>query len=329
MLASRLPSPPLPLANRVGALGEAADPMEYYEDIGRRTRSEIVDRLPREWSFAGKRILDFGCGAGRTLRHFVAEAAEAEIWGCDMDEPSISWLSEHLCPPFQIFLNDPQPPLDQPSSSFDLIWGISVFTHLTDSWSSWLTELHRILNTNGLLYLTFMGQGMSEIVAGEHWDEDKVGMNVLKYGQSWDLGGPMVMHSPWWIEEHWGRGFEIVSLSPDGFACGASTGHGSVLMRKRDVPVTAGFFEQIRPEHPRESLALMHNIKQLHAEADALRAESGHFGSLLSQSSQHGDQLTAEIADLRRRLSIIENSKSWALTRPLRSVAHRIRDARR
>jgi SAM-dependent methyltransferase len=329
MLAPSLPYPPLALANRVGSLEHADEPMAYYDEIGRRTRDEILSRLPDDWSFAGKSVLDFGCGAGRTLRHFAAEAAEAEIWGCDLDEPSVRWLQDNLCPPFQVFLNDEDPPLGPDDSSFDLVWGISVFTHLSDNWSSWLVELHRILDSKGLLYLTFMGRGMSQIVAGEPWDEDQTGMNVLKYGQSWDLGGPMVIHSPWWIEEHWGRGFEILSLSQDGFACPPSTGHGSVLMRKRDVPVTPELFEQVNPGNPRELLALMHNVAQLKAESQTLRTESGHFNSLLSQNVVQREQLEAQLVDLQRRLEAVEGSRSWALTRPMRSIAHRVRAAKR
>lgn len=329
MLEPRLPYPPLELANRVGSLEGADQPMEYYEELGRRTRAEIVDRLPPDWSFADKRILDFGCGAGRTLRHFAGETAESEVWGCDIDEPSVRWLSDNLCPPFQVFVNAPEPPINQASSSFDLIWGISVFTHLTDSWSRWLVELHRILGSDGLLFLTFMGSGMSELITGEPWDEDGVGMNVLKYGQSWDVGGPMVMHSPWWIEEHWGRGFEILSLSPAGFACEPSIGQGSVMMRKRDLPVTSEMLEQMTPGDERESLALARSVKQLHAESAVLRDESGYLNSLLGQSLEQRRILEAQVSALDGRLSTLENSRSWNLTRPLRSIAHQIRAARR
>ena len=323
-----LPFPPLELAHRVGSLEGAADPMEYYDQLGRRTRGEIVQRLPAGWTFVGKRVLDFGCGAGRTLRQFAQDASQSEMWGCDIDAPSIDWMSQHLCPPFHVFVNGPEPPLDQPSSSFDLIWAISVFTHLTDNWSSWMVELHRLLNADGLLYVTFMGSGMSQTIAGEAWDDRNYGMNVLKYGQSWDLGGPMVMHAPWWIEEHWGRAFDVLSLSPAGFASEMSLGHGSVLMRKRDRPVNTRMLEQVELGDAREIDALTHNVKQLHAECADLRRTGDYLNSLMHSGAERERALEAQIEDLSNRLAVLENSRSWNLTRPLRTLAQRARVAR-
>jgi len=329
MIDGTLPYPPLELANRVGSLEGAREPLEYYDEIGRRTYADIVNRLPRGWTFAGKRILDFGCGAGRTLRHFASEATEAEVWGCDIDEPSITWLDEHLSPPLHVLLSKPDPPLNLPTASFDLIWGISVFTHLTDNWSEWLVDLHRLLRPDGLLYLTFMGSGMSEVITGEPWDEKLVGMNVLKAGQGWDLGGPMVMHSPWWIEEHWGRAFELLSLVPDGFASEPPLGHGSVLMRRRDREVDAKILQAITPGDTREAVALSHSVAQLRAEAAGLRLEYGEVSSLLGGALERARALEAQVADLLGRLSVLQNSRSWSLTRPLRAVARQIRGARR
>jgi SAM-dependent methyltransferase len=322
-----LPYPPLELANRVGSLEGAADPLEYYDQLGRRTRNEIISRLPADWSFVGKRVLDFGCGAGRTLRHFAAETAEAELWGCDIDEPSIHWMSDNVCPPFRVFANSSEAPLDQPGASFDLIWAISVFTHLTDSWAPWLAELHRLLADGGLLYLTFMGRGMSQLITGEEWDETRIGMNVLRYGQSWDLGGPMVMHAPWWIEAHWGRAFEILSLVPDGFANDSSVGHGSVLMRKRDLSVDAQMLERIDPADARETAALVHSVKQLQGECAGLRHDQARIDASAAEEIRRNKLLEAQIAELNRRLLTLEASKSWAVTRPLRSIAQQARGA--
>ncbi len=320
-----LPYPPLELANRVGSLEAAAEPYVYYDELGRDARSSIVRMLPAGWQFEGKRVLDFGCGAGRTLRHFASEAAHGEFWGCDIDEPSVAWLKENLTPPFHIFSNGPEPPLDQPRSSFDLVWGISVFTHLTDSWSRWLAELHRILRPEGLLYLTFMGRGMYELIAGEQLSESQVGMNITKCGQSWDLWGPMVLHSPWWIEEHWGRAFEILSLVPDGFATSGPIGQGAVLMRRRDVAVTPLLFEQIRPDDGREAAALLQNVEQLKRETVELRTLLAHEAGQREAMSQRVSHAEARLGELTALLSTIEHSRSWNLTRPLRDLARRAR----
>jgi hypothetical protein len=60
----------LDLANRVGSLADVDDPIARYDELGRETRRSIVRMRPRGWSFTNRRVLDFGCGAGRTLRHF-------------------------------------------------------------------------------------------------------------------------------------------------------------------------------------------------------------------------------------------------------------------
>jgi SAM-dependent methyltransferase len=310
-VAGDAPYPPLSLANRVGSLEEAQDPYEFYEDLGRRARADIERVLPAGWSFEGKTVLDFGCGAGRTLRHFLPEADTAEFWGCDIDAESIAWLEANLSPPLRVFENGPEPPLSVPDETFDLIWAVSVFTHLAVTWSSWLLDLRRVLKPGGLLVATFMGEGMSERIAGEEWDEDRVGMNVIRYGQSWDLGGPMVLHSPWWIREHWGRGFDVVELRPQGFATPAGHGQGIVTLQKNDAEVTREELERIDRTEPRETAALQHNLQLVQAEVADLRVAVDHF--------------RGQADTLRKHVERFERSRSWQLTQPLRRVANSIR----
>lgn len=324
---ARPPYPPLELANRVGSLEGAADPYAYYEELGSLAREHIVSRLPSGWEFDGKRVLDFGCGAGRTLRHFLAEARGAEVWGCDIDVESIRWLEQHLCPPLHVFANGPEPPVQQPAGTFDLIWSVSVFTHLTDSWSRWLVELHRLLRPDGLLFLTFIGSGISETISGEPHSDRMIGMNVTKCGQSWDLGGPMVLHSPWWVEEHWGRGFDVLSLRPDGFASHTSLGQGSVMLRKREEEIDPAMLERLRPGDDREAPALLHNVSQLARESAELRSELARVSAERARLAAEDEARAREVQDLTRRLEILEHSRSWALTRPLRDVARMLRRA--
>jgi SAM-dependent methyltransferase len=308
------PFPPLELANRVGSLEGEADPYAYYDAVGRRTRDDIVAALPADWSFEGKRVLDFGCGAGRTLRHFLPETSTAEVWGCDIDADSVDWLERELSPPLRVFRNDAEPPLPVDSGSFDLIWALSVFTHLVETWSAWLLDLHRALRPGGILLATFMGEGMSEPMAGEKWREERVGMNVLRYGQGWELGGPMVFHSPWWIREHWGRAFEVLQIAGKGFATVPEAGQGVAVLRRREGEFTTADLERVDPAEPRELEALLHGVGQSRREIEELR--------------RLGDHLRSENAALEQRVSTYEGSTSWAITKPLRAAGERIRARR-
>ena len=275
-MAVEIPLPPSELTAYVG--GPDADDARY-EEVGRLSRAEILARLPEDWSFDGKRVLDFGCGAGRTLRHFREEARVGEFYGCDIDRPSIVWLVENMSPPFHAFPNDEIPPLPLEGDSFDLIWAISVFTHISDHWSAWLVELHRLLREGGLLFATIFGPDVSEAWGNVPANDraaraespraaDRVGMNVLHHGRPWVDGGPAVFLSDWWIREHWGRAFDVVSIEHDGFLPRRDwRGQGVVLLRKRAVEVTVEELERIDPTDPREIEALKHNIRQLHHES--------------------------------------------------------------
>ena len=228
------------------------DPLGAYERMGRGLRELIEGLLPPNWSWTGKRVLDFGCGAGRVLRQFVPEASTAEFWGCDIDGPSIDWLRGNLCPPLRAFQCDEAPGLPHADGYFDLIYAISVYTHLTDNWSGWLLEHHRALAEGGLLIATFLGEGMIESLTGEPWNEDLIGMNALLAGSPWDLGGPMVLHSPWWLRAHWGRAFDILELRP--YTAGdPPAGHGLIVLRRKPVQLTAADLNHLEPGEARES----------------------------------------------------------------------------
>jgi SAM-dependent methyltransferase len=291
-LRSDAPYPPFELAHRVCSLEGAGDPYDAYEHLGAEAKGALLGLLPTDWSFDGKRALDFGCGAGRTLRHFLEEAKVGEIWGTDIDADSIAWLDEHLCPPLHVRRNDADPPLPFDDESFDLIWALSVFTHLTDNSLPWLAELHRVLRPGGLLIASYMGRLNGYAFTQEAWDEDLVGMNVLRRDQEWEDGGPMVLMSDWWVQAHWGRAFEIVRSSPV---------HGQTwaLLQKRDAEITVSELAELSDD-PREIAALRHNIAQV--ERDRVRS----------------------IMEVRNDY---EHSLSWRVTRPLRTGRAALRRA--
>jgi SAM-dependent methyltransferase len=261
-----LPRPPLRLARRVGEL-DPADPWGHFDPVGRQMRERIDASLPAGWDWTGRVCLDFGCGAGRVLRQFASEAAVAELWGCDIDAPSIEWLDAELSPPFHALLVSEDPGIDRPDDSFDLIWATSVFTHLTDNWAGWLSELNRVLKPGGLLMASILGPGMwAALVEEDEWEPDRVGMCVIRAGAPWSIGGPAVFHSEWWLREHWGRGFEIVALDPGA----VHWSHGWVVLRKIHDTVDAGELERVSDD-PREVTALQHALALAHADDRRLR----------------------------------------------------------
>ena len=292
-----IPLPPDRLVRRVGWDLGTRDPATVYEERGLEQWRLIRSLLPADWSFEGKRVLDFGAGAGRVVRHALSEDPGGRYWACDIDPRSVEWMRAHLSPPLQAFQTGNWPPIDQPDGRFDLIYAFSVFTHLLDAWSAWLLELHRLLDRDGVLIITVFGPGISrhgEVPIGE----DINGMNMLEPGTEWEDGGPLIAHSEWWLRAHWGRAFEIVALRA-GEPSGAPPlyGQGVVVMRKRPGTFTTTELERWEENEPRETAAVLANVASLRREVELQAAE----------------------------IRVFATSRSWRLTRPLRSFARLVR----
>ena len=281
---------------------------ELWWKLGAETKAAILDLLPPDWSFEGKRVLDFGSGPGRTLRQFLAEADRADFWGVDLEAANVEQLRSTLVPPVHAVQCGYDPPLELESASVDLAWAISVFTHLTDNSVPWLLELHRLLKPGGLLIATYMGRWVSEFVTGEPWDEDRVGMNMLHMSGLSDGGGPLVLISDWWLREHWARAFEVLEIAPQ------QHNQSWALLRKRDVALSVD--DVLRPsDDPREYAALRHNLFQVQRE---IRFYQRAVEELERKHAHASDEL-------RRGY---EGSLSWQLTGPLRRAAGVIRSYR-
>jgi SAM-dependent methyltransferase len=306
------------LAEYVGS--RYGDPLSTYVEVGAAVAGALRDLLG-DLDLAGRRILDFGCGSGRILRHFAGEAGHAEFHGCDIDEASIAWLREHMCPPFHAHLTRAEAPLPFEDASFDVVWATSVFTHLGASWAHWLAELHRVVKPDGVAIVSILSAGYYEHLADEPWDADRVGMIVLGPGQPWHAGGPMVLHSPWWIRAHWGRAFEISELRTEAFVPGLYTPGGSqgvVVMRPRPGHVTPAELEAPEPDEPRELLATRHALQLLERDTIVLNRRHDEYAAAYVAEQARAAALSAELTSVRglaRALGRLVRSRVRQLTR--------------
>jgi SAM-dependent methyltransferase len=324
-----MPSPPVELAIYVGGHSNE-DPVASYLQGGAAYADHLLEALPAGFDLSGGRVLDFGCGSGRIMRHMVERGTGAVFEGCDIHTPSVEWLKGHLEAPHAVFMGAEMPPLDRPDGHYRMIYATSVFTHLAASWSRWLLELHRLLEDDGLLMVTHIGPSLAETFDEAPWREDRIGMLTLAPGNPWQAGGPMILHSQWWIRAHWGRCFEVLSFEPDGFGATSDTpgSQGLIVLRKRPVLLTPEQLEALEPGEPREIEALEHALRRAHTESIELNTYLNSYVQAYeheaTRSAELSERLKATEVDLQARLRQAERPRNAARA-VIRGVRARLR----
>jgi trans-aconitate methyltransferase len=191
--------PPAELRYRVSSTPDAAE----FVATGKRCAGDIQNAVARVGRDLGSfnRILDFGCGCGRTLIHLKDRAPNADLHGTDIDAKAIEWCRRHL--PFAGFkVSSETPPVDYAADSFDLIYAISVFTHLDESYQfRWLEELRRIARPGAIVLLTVDSSlvGDQEFVFQRSYEE---GLFPAWYQNAY--------HSREYVVDNFGRYFSIL-----------------------------------------------------------------------------------------------------------------------
>jgi hypothetical protein len=204
-----------------------------YHRIDRAVR-EITGKRVHEF----ERVLDWGVGCGRLARHFPKERAAA-LTGCDIDHDNIAWCSAHL--PGTFVGCSMSPPLPFSETSFDLIYSVSVFTHLREAMQlRWLEELARVMRRGALLLTTIHGQtaiDFSRQPPSEYrrLQEEVRQKGIVFTGDNSQLDGHAehageyvnVLHGLDYVRRVWGRSFEVVHILP-----GYILHHDLVILRK-------------------------------------------------------------------------------------------------
>ena len=130
---------------------------KYYSE-SKETAGWLTDHFKKHINLNSKRILDWGCGPGRIIRHLPEIIGNnCEYYGTDYNKKSIEWCEKNL-KDIVFNQNSLQAVLPYDDNYMDVIYGISIFTHLSEQLHyDWYHELYRILKSNGIMFLTTQG----------------------------------------------------------------------------------------------------------------------------------------------------------------------------
>lgn len=183
----------------------------WFLSSGRAGYDAIVEHVPLAELDA---VLDFGCGCGRVTRWWSDFAGA--VAGSDLSAPAVDWCRRNL--PFGRFeQNGLAPPLAFPDASFDLVYALSVFTHLTAELQlAWRDELRRVLRPGGRLLVTTHGRSYLPRLEPAERERFEAGKLVVRWG---DLPGTNLCsayHPERYLRETFADGFELVTFEPEG-----------------------------------------------------------------------------------------------------------------
>ncbi len=126
--------------------------------IGEKCCKDIIDTVSKHL-ILGKntKILDFGVGCGRVLQFMMKNSnlALSNLYGVDVDAEAINFIKNVYPKEVNLSVSGHFPPLTFEANTFDLVYAISVFTHLNDHLIGvWLDEMYRVVKKNGYLLFT-------------------------------------------------------------------------------------------------------------------------------------------------------------------------------
>ena len=287
------PMPPADLRYNVSGIQDE----KAFDLLGQRSVTELCNALAGigRSMLQCHRILEWGCGCGRILRHLEFDPSRQEVFGCDIDPKATDWLTRNM-PELQVTCNGEYPPLPYPDGHFDLILNHSVLSHLDEHHQdAWLAELRRVLSPDGTLILTVLGAHAHRAwISGLPPDRPDLDKAVEKSRAALDSKGiyffvddgwasnfpsyyQSTFHAPWYVFEHWSRFFDIASYIPHG-----SLDHQDMIVLRHKLPPPP---ERARAETPA------------------------------------ADELSA----LRLEIAALRGSTSWRLTKPLRDLVRAMR----
>jgi SAM-dependent methyltransferase len=208
---------PLPPARLRAQAGPRHADARYFLDSGRHHADLIRDLLEQNGTSIEdlESILDWGCGCGRILRHW-SDLRHTRVCGCDINPRMVGWCNENLRFA-EAALNDLDPPLPYDQSTFDLVYALSVITHLPEELQhAWVAECLRVLKPGGFLLFSTLGEyylSLKRLTTSER-ARFASGNVVVLYQGAPGTSLCSAYHPPEYVHRNLGAAYELVAFRP-------------------------------------------------------------------------------------------------------------------
>lgn len=152
-----------------------------YLNLGKFHANKICKYINKFQKNKKLLICDWGCGPMRVLRHMPAFLSSHHAFlGLDYNNKTIAWAKASF-PKMNFMLNNLHPPLPLKDQSIDVLYSISVFTHLSeDLFRAYVEDIHRSLKKGGILIVTLHGDRNTKVLLKSELNHYKKGQFVTR-----------------------------------------------------------------------------------------------------------------------------------------------------
>lgn len=208
------PALPIPPAHLIYSVCGTRS-VEHFLTSGEESAAAIRSSLQRAGRSLESQsdVLDMGCGCGRVLRH-MCESQGPRFYGTDYNPAGVSWVRDHF-PFVDARVNTLEPPLSYPDETLDVIYAVSVLTHLPLGLQRpWMEEFRRVLRPGGALVITLCGTGMLSRLIQEERNRFNAGELVVVDEAYAGTNMCTAYHPDAYVHGEWSNGFTVFERTP-------------------------------------------------------------------------------------------------------------------